>query len=247
MPPLSRFRIVEVGVGPVSGLATTVHADFGADVIKVVPAGGDPFAHLGSWHLWTRGKRIVRADLRDDSVVEELRQFIRDTADAVVTTLNAAQRQRIGLDPASLGRDDLVLGVVSGFGEQGPYAAYPGYEPVVAAKSGRMLAFAGVADRDGPNYAALQVGTHATAQSTAAALLAALIGREATGCGFTFETSLLRGMMPYEMGIMAMAQLWDKGILERPKATRCAPRTATGCSSAICCRICWPISSAPRG
>ena len=51
-------------------------------------------------------------------------------------------------------------------------------------------------------------------------MLAALIGREATGCGFTFETSLLRGMMPYEMGIMAMSQLWDKGILERPQATR---------------------------
>ena len=74
--------------------------------------------------------------------------------------------------------------------------------------------------RDGPNYSALQVGTHATAQSTAAALLGALLGREATGRGFTFETSLLRGMMPYEMGIMAMSQLWDKGILERPKAAR---------------------------
>ena len=220
MLPLSRFRIVELSVGPVSGLATTVLADFGADVIKVVPPGGDPFADMGSWPLWTRGKRIVRADLRDDGAVGELRRLIAESADAVLTTLNAEQRQRLRLDPDSLGREDLVFGIVSGFGEQGPYAGYPGYEPVVAAKSGRMQSFAGVADRDGPNYAALQVGTHATAQSAAAALLAALIGREATGGGFTFDTSLLRGMMPYEMGIMAMAQLWDKGILERPTATR---------------------------
>ena len=220
MRPLSRFRIVEVGIGPVSGLATTVLADFGADVIKVVPPGGDPFRTMGSWPLWTRGKRIVPADLRDAGDVEAVRRLIRDSADAVVTTLNAAQRERVGLDAASLEREDLILGIVSGFGEEGPYANYPGYEPVVAAKSGRMTTFAGVADRDGPNYSALQVGTHATAQSAAAALLAALIGREATGCGFTFDTSLLRGMMPYEMGIMAMAQLWDKGILERPKAAR---------------------------
>lgn len=220
MRPLSRFRIVEVGIGPVSGLATTVLADFGADVIKVVPPGGDPFRTMGSWPLWTRGKRIVPADLRDAGDVEAVRRLIRDSADAVVTTLNADQRERVGLDAASLGREDLVLGIVSGFGEEGPYANYPGYEPVVAAKSGRMTTFAGVADRDGPNYSALQVGTHATAQSAAAAVLAALIGREATGCGFTFDTSLLRGMMPYEMGIMAMAQLWDKGILERPKAAR---------------------------
>ena len=220
MLPLERFRIVEVGIGPASGLATMMLADFGADVVKVVPKAGDPFADMASWPLWSRGKRIARADLRDDADVAKLRALIKDSADAVLTTLNREQRERIGLDAANLGREDLVLGVVSGFGEDGPYAGYLGYEPVVAAKSGRMLSFAGVANRDGPNYAALQVGTHATAQTAAAALLAGLIGREACGRGFTFDTSLLRGMMPYEMGIMAMAQLWEKGVLERPKASR---------------------------
>ena len=220
MAPLARFRVVEVGIGPASGIATMMLADFGADVIKIVPKGGDPFAAMASSRLWCRGKRIVPADLRDERDIAALRALITQSADAVLTTLDKATRERLGLDAESLGRPDLVLGVISGFGEDGPYADYPGYEPVVAAKSGRMLAFAGVADRDGPNYAALQVGTHATAQSAATALLAALIGREATGRGFTFDTSLLRGMMPYEMGIMAMAQLWDKGILPRPKAQR---------------------------
>ncbi|MYJ75881.1 MAG: hypothetical protein F4089_12640, partial [Gammaproteobacteria bacterium] len=220
MAPLARFRVVELGVGPVTGLATMVLADFGADVVKVVPKGGDPFAAMGSWPLWTRGKRIVEAALDDPDDLSALRSLIVDSTDAVLTTLNRAERDAIGLDPVSLGRPDLVLGMVSGFGEDGPYAKYPAYEPVVAAKSGRMLNFAGVADRPGPNYAALQVGTHATAQSAASGLLAGLIGREATGHGFTFDTSLLRGMMPYEMGIMAMAQLWDKGILARPKARR---------------------------
>ena len=220
MAPLSRFRVVELGVGPVTGLATMVLADFGADVVKVVPQGGDPFRGMGSWPLWTRGKRIVEADLDDSGDLAALRSLIVESADAVLTNLDQATRDAIGLDAESLGRPDLVLGVVSGFGEDGPYANYPAYEPVVAAKSGRMLNFAGVADRRGPNYAALQVGTHATAQSAAFGLLAALIRREATGHGFTFDTSLLRGMMPYEMGIMAMAQLWDKGILERPKVTR---------------------------
>lgn len=220
MAPLSRFRIVELGVGPVTGLATMVFADFGADVIKVVPKGGDPYSTMGSWPLWTRGKRIVKVDLEDADQLAALHSLIVDSADAVVTSLDRAAREAISLDPESLGRPDLVLGIVSGFGEEGPYANYPAYEPVVAAKSGRMLNFAGVADRPGPNYSALQVGTHATAQAAAAGLLAGLLGREATGHGYTFDTSLLRGMIPYEMGIMAMAQLWDKGILERPKATR---------------------------
>ncbi len=220
MNPLSRFRIVEVGIGPASGLATTVLADFGADVIKIVPPDGDPFANMPSYRLWTRGKRIVRADLRSAEGVARLKRLITDSADAVLTTLKPDARARIGLTPEALGRDDLIIGVISGFGEDGPYAAYPGYEPVVAAKSGRMLNFAGVADRDGPNYAALQVGTHATAQSAAAALLAALIGLEQSGAALSFDTSMLRGMMPYEMGIMSMVQLQDSGALERPQAAR---------------------------
>ena len=261
MAPLSRFRIVELGVGPVTGLATMVLADFGADVIKVVPKDGDPYATMGSWPLWTRGKRIVNVDLEDADQLTALRSLIIDSADAVVTSLDRTAREAIGLDPESLGRPDLVLGIVSGFGEEGPYANYPAYEPVVAAKSGRMLNFAGVADRPGPNYSALQVGTHATAQAAAAGLLAGLLGREASGHGYTFDTSLLRGMMPYEMGIMAMAQLWDKGILERPKVTRDrtvsmptlnyhpvrTKPTASGCSSATCCRTCSTTSSAPPG
>ena len=66
MNPLSRFRIVEVGIGPASGIATTILADFGADVIKVVPPDGDPFADMPSYRLWTRGKRIVRTTLRSE-------------------------------------------------------------------------------------------------------------------------------------------------------------------------------------
>ena len=220
MRPLSRFRIVEIGVGPVSGIATTILADFGADVIKIMPPAGDPFEDMASWPMWNRGKRLIRANLSDEETVVRMLNMIIETADAVVTTLSPHQREALCLSQELLESQDLVIGIVSGFGEDGPYANYPGYEPVVAAKSGRMLTFEGVAEREGPNYSALQVGTHATAQAVAFAMLAALWGREETGIGFTFETSLLRGMQPYEMGIMAMAQLWDKGILERPKEQR---------------------------
>ena len=39
MVPLSRFRVVEVGIGPAFGIATMMLADFGAAVIKIVPKG----------------------------------------------------------------------------------------------------------------------------------------------------------------------------------------------------------------
>ncbi len=43
---LGGLRIVDITTGPVGGLATTVLADFGADVVKVEPPMGDRFRGL---------------------------------------------------------------------------------------------------------------------------------------------------------------------------------------------------------
>lgn len=197
-------------------------ADFGAEVIKVSPQDGDTFQELPSYPMWMRGKKEIRVNLSNDSDLDALRALIVETGDAVVTSLKLGTAQQLLLDADSLQdqRPDLVYGHVSGFGIKGPYKDYPGYEGVVAAKSGRMLNFAGVANRDGPNYSALQVGVHATAQSIAAAVLAALDAKERTAQGLSFNTSLLRGMIPYEMGVISMRQLQDKGILPQPQVAR---------------------------
>lgn len=222
MTALTSYRIVELGIGPVTGIAGMIMADFGADVIKVSPVQGDPFQLMPSYPMWMRGKTEIRLDLNESDTALKLRKLIIENADAFVTTLKPDTLSRLGLDEATMRQNnsDLVCGYVSGFGTIGPYRDYPGYEGVVAAKSGRMLNFAGVADREGPNYSALQVGVHATSQSVAAALMAGLDSRERTGHGTVFSTSLLRGMMPYEMGVISMAQLQDKGILPRPRAQR---------------------------
>lgn len=222
MKPLQNYRVIELGNGPITGLAGMVLADFGADVIKIDPPGGDTFSDMPASVLWTRGKRRLSVDLRNSSDVENLRSLIVNTADGVMTTLRKQKRESLGLDSASLreSREDLVYGSVSGFGENGPYSHYPGYEGLVAAKSGRMMNFAGVADRPGPNFSALQVGTHATSQTLASGMLASLECRRNTGVGLTFETSLLRGMIPYEMGVSALSQLYDKEIVPRPRRER---------------------------
>ena len=219
MAPLQRFRIVEIGTGPVSGLAAMILADFGADVIRVEPPGGDPWRDKPSYRLWTRGKRIVELD-----PVEDRQRILHlvDGADGVLTTLGKARREALGLTAEALGRDNLIIGVIGGFGETGPYAGYPAHEGVVAAKFGRMMGFEGVADREGPNYAAVQVATHATAQSAATAMLAALVGREATGIAQSFDTSLLRGLLPYEMGQLAFLQLQQRGLMATPPVNRAA-------------------------
>ena len=222
MSGLSAYRIVELGNGPITGIAGMICGDFGADVVKISGPQGDSFKSMASHRLWMRGKTEVRLNLAEGDDVASLKRLVVDTADGFITNLKPDSLHRIGLDAKTLqeSRPDLVCGYVSGFGTVGPYKNYPGYEGVVAAKSGRMLNFAGVADRQGPNYSALQVGVHATSQSLAAGLLAGLDKRVRTGQGTVFNTSLLRGMMPYEMGVISVEQLQEKGLLPRPKVQR---------------------------
>ena len=57
--PLQGIVVVDESQGPFAGLATMVLADFGAEVIKLEPAGGDPARALPGARLWLRGKHSV--------------------------------------------------------------------------------------------------------------------------------------------------------------------------------------------
>jgi crotonobetainyl-CoA:carnitine CoA-transferase CaiB-like acyl-CoA transferase len=199
-PPLSDLRVLDLSLGPVAGVATMVLSDFGAEVIKIEPPGGDPFRALPNSPMWLRGKRSIELDLRAAPRRLEAARLAK-AADVVVTTLSNTQAQSFGLEYEGLAADNPSLGYcrVSGFGPRGPYAGYPGYEGLVAAKSGRMQAFTGLTDREGPSYAAVQVGMHACSQSAVAGMLAALMHREAGGNGQLVEASLLQAMTAYDL------------------------------------------------
>ena len=217
--PLQGIAVVDLGLGPVTGLATMVLADFGAEVIKVEPLGGDPYRAMPSSKTWLRGKSTLEVDFDHPQALDNLRSLIVDAADAVVTTLDRARREALGLDYASLSatRPDLVYGVVSGFGEDGRYKDYAAVEAVVAAKFGRMMSLEGIARRRGPCYAALQVATHAASQGVATAVLASLHARRASGGGFAFDTSLMRGLLPYDVNGVQVTHLRERGILPTPE------------------------------
>ena len=203
--PLDGIRVVDESQGPIAGLATLVLADFGATVIKVEPPGGDPFRVMPSAPLWLRGKRsaVLQPGIAGD----------RAALLALAAQTDVWVRGPAPADPALSDEDlaranpRLIIGWVSAFGRSGPYAGYPVSEALVAAKAGRMLQFRGSASRPGPVYAALQVATHAASQSLLAGVLAALRAQARDGLGQVIETSLLRGLLPYEMNNVLAAQV----------------------------------------
>ena len=191
---LAGIRVVELGRGPLSGLAAMVLADFGAEVIWLDPA--DPAPPRA---VWQRGKTRLAVDLVADAA--RLRALVIDTADVFITAMPSAALEGLGLDGEALeaAAPRLVTSYLTAFPAGDTYHALPPIEGLAAARFGRMLAFEGVARRDGPVYAALPVATHAASQSACAGILAALLRQRAQGEGRQVQTSLLRGLLAYEL------------------------------------------------
>ena len=206
--PCAGLRVLDLGSGPVSGVATMVLSDFGADVIAIERPGGDPWRRAPASAVWLRGKRSVTLDLRSEAGRGRLRALAA-TADVAVAAAAPGTGRRLGCDYAALGEANpgLVYCSITGFGPTGPLARYRGRESVVAARAGRMQTLSGVAARDGPTYAAVPVGRHAAAQGAVAGILAALIERERSGRGQLVETSLLQGILLYDIHGLLLRQL----------------------------------------
>ncbi len=204
---LRGLRVLDLSNGPAAGLATMHLADFGAEVLKIVRAEPHPLDELPAAPMWMRGKRTLALDLNVSADMDRFHALAAG-ADVLITSWRSSALARRDLDFEQLHARHPHLNVchVTGFGSNGPLADLPGYEHLVAAYSGRMNLFRGIVDRTGPVFSALQVATHATAQTATAGILAALLSQGEAGQGRLIETSLLQGLLPYEQGAMIGGQ-----------------------------------------
>lgn len=155
--PLKGLKVVELArilAGPWIGQTL---ADLGAEVIKVEAPEGDDTRRWGPpfierprpdgshetvaayFHAANRGKRSVICDFRDADDLERLKGLI-DQADVVVENFKLGGLARFGLDYDSLSARNpgLVYASITGFGQDGPRAAQPGYDFLIQGMSGVM-------------------------------------------------------------------------------------------------------------
>ncbi|MEE8443013.1 MAG: CoA transferase, partial [Dehalococcoidia bacterium] len=197
--------------GMAGSMATMVLSDFGADVIKIEPPGGDPFRAFPPSLLWNRGKKSIILDLKSAEGQREA-QRLAQRSDIVVESFRPGVTGRLGIDYETLRADhpELVYCSITGFGPQGAYARYKGYEGVVAAKCGRMMAFAGQKLREGPVFPVVNTASHAAAMAAVRGIVAALYMRDMTGQGQKVETSLLQAITLYDLGQWILWQMMIK-------------------------------------
>ena len=139
--PLDGYRVVDL-TSMISGpLATMILADQGADVIKVEnPDGGDHTraannrrnGFSASFLNNNRNKRSVGLDLRDPAAKDALLRLVA-TADVFIQNFRpgVAERMGFGEDALRAVKPDIIYVSISGFGETGPYAGKPVYDPLI--------------------------------------------------------------------------------------------------------------------
>lgn len=218
---LAGVRVVDCTSGPVGGMATMVLADHGADVVKVEPPSGDRFRALASSPLWLRGKRSVALDLGDASARARLTDLVA-TADVLVVSgpPSRAERWGVSFEEAAARRPGLVHCSITGWGPRGPLAEVPGYDGVVSARGGRMLAFERQLRRGGPVYSALPVTAHVAAMGAVQGVLAALVARQRGESGSQrVETSLVQGLLPYDLAELLIVEVAARQGLDLPNVT----------------------------
>ena len=204
--PLDGIRIIEFANFAAAPTAGAIMADLGAEVIKVEAIGGDPIrglmkqAKVGEgevnpdhpFQFINRGKRSIELALNDPAGRDVAHQLVA-TADIVITNLLPDRRRRFGLDVDDLHaiKPDLVIGLLSGYGEQGDEIDRPGYD--VTAFFSRSGLYGGMTPPGGvPPHARPGQGDHTTAMALFGGLMAGLRGRDQTGEGQVIEASLLR-------------------------------------------------------
>ena len=186
--PLSGLKVVELGqliAGPFAG---KFFADFGAEVIKIEPPGGDPLRqwrklHRGTslwWYVQNRNKKSVTVDLRLPEGQEIVRRIARD-ADVVIENFRPGTLEKWGLGYDRLASDNpgLVLLRLSGFGQSGPYRDQTGFG-AVAESMGGLRYVTGFPDRP-PVRPNLSIGDALASLHGVIGALMALRHRDANG------------------------------------------------------------------
>jgi crotonobetainyl-CoA:carnitine CoA-transferase CaiB-like acyl-CoA transferase len=205
--PCSGLVVLDFSWGMPGGLATAVLGDFGAEVIKIEPPDGDPFRTHPAWLAWNRGKKSAVLNLKTSAGRLQAHRLAAH-ADIVLESFRPGVAQRLGIDFATLAgiSPRLVYASISGWGQQGPLSQIAGYEGVIAAKSGRMASFEGQLNRAGPAYAAVQVGSWAASQAAVRGIIAAVLLSQTSGRGQWVQTSILQGMLPYDLAGLMLRQ-----------------------------------------
>ena len=203
MSPLEGLKVIEIArilAGPWAGQAL---ADLGADVLKIEAPGGDDTRRWGPpfierdgdtsaayFYACNRGKTSLIVDFSTPEGQAQLRDLIAD-ADILIENFKVGGLAKYGLDYATLCalNPRLIYCSITGFGQDGPYAARAGYDFMIQGLSG-LMSITGEPDQQ-PQKVGVAVTDIVTGLYATTGILAAVAQRHRTGKGQHIDMALM--------------------------------------------------------
>jgi len=233
--PLAGLRVLEVAQFAAGPFPALLLADFGADVVKIEPPGGDGFRswppHLPSgdgeqygmnFAVLNRNKRSVVLDLKNAG---DRGRFLSLCAKADVLVENnrpgAMDRLALGFPDVRAVQPRIVYCSVSGYGQKGPYAKRGAFDVAVQAMSGYMSV---TGDPEGaPAKCGVPVADFMAGVYAAFGVMVALQDARRTGKARHVDCSMLGCLL--QAASLQFGELWGTGSPPRRMGSR-HPRNA---------------------
>ena len=196
---LAKYKVLDLTRARAGPTAVRQLADWGAQVIKIELPGSDdtpdfmdrPSPDFQNLH---RNKRSMTLNLKHPDGRDIFKQLARH-ADVIVENYRPDVKHRLGIDYEAIKAINprIVYASISGFGQDGPYAARPGVDPIVQGMGGHMMV-TGEPGR-GPMRSGAALSDVGAGLLCANGILTALLERETSGQGQWVQASLLEAMI----------------------------------------------------
>lgn len=192
-------------------------ADFGADVLKIESPEGvesnegviGPRDNYDNLNLH-RNKRSLTLNFKEPEGLEILYRLVKD-ADLIIENFRPDVKKRLKIDYETLSKINprIIMGSISGFGQDGPYANRPGFDQIAQGMGG-LMSVTGIPGQ-GPVRAGIAVSDSTAGNYAAIGVLIALLEREKSGKGQWVQSNLLQSMIGL-CDFQAARYLIDKDI-----------------------------------
>lgn len=201
--PLSRFTILDASRVRAGPTAIRTFADLGARVIKLeippgAPGGDDMIGgrdhNRADYENLHRNKESLTLNMKEPEGLAILHELVK-TADVFIENYRPDVKYRLGIGPDALRAINprLVYASISGFGQDGPYANWPGFDSIAQGMGGLMSVTG--KPGEGPMRVGIPLADLCSGHFCAQAIMAALLEREVSGEGQWVQTSLLESQI----------------------------------------------------
>ncbi|MGI9384218.1 MAG: CaiB/BaiF CoA transferase family protein [Methyloligellaceae bacterium] len=201
--PLEGIKVLDLTRALAGPFCSMILGDLGAKVIKVEPTPKGEMSR--AWAPFDRGigvyfmsinrnKESLVVDFRTPEALRLL-QDLAAKADVVVENFKPGSTAEMGLDYESLraANPKLIYASITGFGADGPYGTWPGYDQIGQGMSG-MMSISGFPDGE-PTRLGVPLADLCAGMWSALGVTAAVAQRHVTGEGQRVDTSLLAGLV----------------------------------------------------